>query len=364
MEKTVIKYSAVLKNPRRASAKWYGRIRQDGRERFTPLYTQDPVEAQKWVKRMENVLFQVNEYEEAGRRVPDELLTRLVTVDKKVFADRAMDVELDAPNSLVEKWEADLVARGFRRSSIDKYVRVPGALLGEGARVSSLTVEEVKEAFRKLGRLSDSTRKFYGNALRSFFMFLGRLDLYKAVPRVKVDETADKVFWTEEDMLEICLTVTCGGAARTLQYRDYFSVLAACGCRNSELMAICWKDLTDATIRFPASATKLRKSRTVPIPFDLYAQLDARRGEPDQKVFDLVSPNPSARYNVLQRTLKKLGLKGGLHTFRRSRSALLYRKVGDIKVCAALLGDSPQVALRHYQDEVGVEQIRKAVFFE
>ena len=158
--KTTVKYSAVLKNPSRASAKWYGRIRQDGKERFTPLYTQDPAEAQKWVRRMENVLFQVNEYEDAGRPVPPELLAKLVTVDKKEVAERAMNVPVDAPNSLVEKWEADLVTRGFRRTSIDKYVRIPGAVLGAGMRVNDLTTEHVREAFRKMGRLSDSTRKF------------------------------------------------------------------------------------------------------------------------------------------------------------------------------------------------------------
>ena len=46
----------------------------------------------------------------------------------------------------------------------------------------------------------------------------------------------------------------------------------------------------------------------------------------------------------------------------RSRSAILYRKVKDIKICAAMLGDSPQVALKHYQDEVGVAEIREAAF--
>ena len=362
--KTVIKYSVVLKNPRRHDAKWYGRIRQDGRERFTPLYTTDPAVAHKWAERQKVILFQVNEYEEAGKPVPDELLAKLITGDKKEVAERAMNVPIDAPNSLVERWEADLVTRGFRRTSIDKYVRIPPAVLGEGCRVNSLTPEHVRDAFRKLGKLSDSTRKFYGNACRSFFMFLNRMDLYKAVPRVKVDETGDKVFWTKWDMEEICMTVECRDAEATFQYREYFRVMAECGCRNSELMEIKWKHLQDATIRFPAEVTKMRKARTVPISFELFAELDDRRGEPDERIFNKVSTNPSARYNVLQRALKKLGLKGGLHTFRRSRSAILYKQVKDIKVCAALLGDSPQVALKHYQDEVGVEEIRKAVFDE
>lgn len=73
MEITKISYSAVLKNKHRPSAKWWGRIRQDGRERWTPLYTQDKAEADKWVARMKNILFQVNEYEERNEPVPEDL---------------------------------------------------------------------------------------------------------------------------------------------------------------------------------------------------------------------------------------------------------------------------------------------------
>lgn len=361
---TKIKYSAVLKNKRRKNAKWYGRIRQDNKEKYICLNTTDSAVANKWVERQEHLLWEVHEFEEAGQPVPDELMALLVTVDRQPLPERAMSAPMDAPGNIIEQWEVDMRVRGFRPGSIQKYVAVPSIVFGKGVRADTITPGSIARAFAGFTNLSDSTRKFYTNALRSLFMFMSRMDLYKAVPRVRVNETADKPFWDEGQMNAICMTVRSDTAERTLQYREYFRVLAATGIRNSAVAALKWKHVSDATVRLPAELSKTRRAYTIPMPYELFAELDVRRGDPEGKVFDLISQAQSVRYRILQRALDKLGLRGGLHTFRRSRSQLIYKKVKDIKVAAAMLGHSPQVALRAYQDEVGVDEIRKAVFDE
>ena len=94
----------------------------------------------------------------------------------------------------------------------------------------------------------------------------------------------------------------------------------------------------------------------------MYAELDVIRKDTEQYVFNLVSRNQTRRYKVLQRACKKLCIvNGGLHTLRRSRATEIYRRCG-IKVAAQMLGDSESIALKHYIEEAGVEEIRKAVF--
>lgn len=107
------------------------------------------------------------------------------------------------------------------------------------------------------------------------------------------------------------------------------------------------------------SATKAKKTRSVHISWELYAELDVIRKDPEQYVFNLVSRSQTRKYKVLQRACKKLGIvNGGLHTFRMSRATEIYRRCG-IKVAAQMLGDSEGIALKHYIEEVGPEQIRK-----
>ena len=174
------------------------------------------------------------------------------------------------------------------------------------------------------------------------------------------------MFWGELEMFEVIASVELDDAAKTEQYREYFEVLAAIGSRNTETALLKWRNLNeDISVTFPAEITKAGKTRTVPLPMELYGRLDMRRGEPDERVFPLVALSQPARYRVLQKAIAKAGVPGaGLHMFRRSRSVLLYKKVRDIKVCASLLGDSEAVALKHYQDAVTLDEIRSAAFDE
>lgn len=359
-----IAYSALIKNPKRKKAPYYGRIRQDGREKFIPLNTENKTEAMKWVKRQQNVLFQVNEYLEAGQQVPDALMAKLLTVDTPAFAQKGSSKPVSAPGGILDAWEADARSRGFREATMATYQRAFRLLLADEAP-ESLTVEKVRSMITSRASLSNNTRRHYCNALRSLFTFMRRDDLARALPRIKPEESSH-VYWSELDMAEIIAEVSSDTAERTLQYKDYFGVLAAIGSRNTETYLLKWENLNeDQSITFPAHITKAGKTRTVPIPYSLWAQLEVRRGRPEERIFSLVSPSQSRRYRVLQRAVDRLGLPGsGMHMFRRSRSVLLYRKVKDIKICAALLGDSEAVALKHYQDAVTMEEVRRAAFDE
>lgn len=359
-----IRYSAVVKNPRRKSAKWYGRIRQDGRERFIPLKTQDRAEAMKWVERQKNILFQVNEYEERGLAVPDDLQAKLLTVDSNIVPAQKAEVPFTAPGGVLDAWEVDARVRGMRPSTIKTYTRAFTFLL-HGESPGGLTVQKVHQRLAEHAHVTGNTMKHYCNALRSLFRFMGRVDLVNSLPHPKGME-AEHVFWGELEMFEVIASVELDDAAKTEQYREYFEVLAAIGSRNTETALLKWRNLNeDISVTFPAEITKAGKTRTVPLPMELYGRLDMRRGEPDERVFPLVALSQPARYRVLQKAIAKAGVPGaGLHMFRRSRSVLLYKKVRDIKVCASLLGDSEAVALKHYQDAVTLDEIRSAAFDE
>lgn len=357
-----ISYSAVIKNPRRKTAPYYGRVRQDGRERLVPLHTQDPAVARKWVERQQNLLFQVNEFLDAGQPVPDSLMAKLVTVDTAQFPQEVVQEPPSSPGGILERWEVDMRVHGFSDTTITNYLKSFRVVIGD-TPIASLTVDRVRDLISAKVKLSNNTRRFYCNALRNMFKFIKRNDLAEALPRIRPIE-GDHVFWSAEQMYDICCAVQSDTPARTEQYYFYFRVLMETGCRNSELMDVKWKDVYDATIRFNAISTKTRKTRTVPISWQLYAELDVLRKQPEEYVFDLVSRNPTRRYKILQKACRKLGITpSGLHCMRRSRATEVYRKCG-IRIASQLIGDSEGIALKHYIQEAGIEEIRKEVYGE
>lgn len=362
MEITKISYSVVLKNKHRPSAKWWGRIRQDGKERWTPLYTQDKAEADKWVARMKNILFQVNEYEERNEPVPEDLLAKLVVVDKDAYFQRATNQPISAPGNLLDRWEEDMVLRGSRRTTIDNYRRVFATMFGD-CRIESLTADNVRMLFRETTKIKDSTRRYYANACRSLFRFMKRPDLVEATPKVKADES-DHHFFTTEEMDRIWRAVKCNDKEREDQYKLYFRLLIETGCRNTEGRLLRWKDVADAAVTFTASHTKGRKKRVVPISRKLFAELDSLRTDPEEDVFPLVSKSETARYKVFKRACRKLDLEGTMHDLRRSRAMEIYKKTRDIRVASQWLGDSEIVALKHYIEDASVEDLRVAVLGE
>lgn len=359
-----IAYSCIIKNPKRKTCPWYGRVRQDGKEKIINLGTHDKTVAMKWVEKQKNILFQVNEFLDAGKPVPGELMARLITVDIPAFGQKVASEPISTPGGILEGWEIEKRSEGFREVTLSTYMRALRRLL-QNESLESLTPEKVKAILTSRANLSNNTRRHYCNCLKSLFTYMRRTDLVEVLPHIRPVESSH-VYWSELDMADIIAEITSDTAERTLQYKDYFGVLAAIGSRNTETYLLKWENLhDDQTVTFPAAITKANKTRTVPLPYNLWAQLEVRRGRPEERIFNLVSPRQSRRYRVLQRAVDKLGLPGsGLHMFRRSRSVLLYKKVKDIKICAALLGDSPEVCIKHYQDAVTIEEVRKAAFDE
>ena len=355
-----IAYSVVIKNPKRKTAPFYGRIRQDGRERFIPLNTDSRAEAMKWLEKQKNLLFRVNEYLDEGKAPPQDLLAQLATVDSVPFPQKVASKPVSVPGGIMERWEVDMRVQGMSEVTIRNYLKAVHGVLGDST-VASLDPEKVRALVSAKATLSNNTRRYYCNALRNMFKFIKRNDLAEALPRIRPVE-GDHVFWSYDEMFDICCAVTSDTPERTEQYRFYFRVLMETGCRNSELMEVKWKDIDQATIRFAAGNTKARKERTVPISWELYAELDVIRKTPESYVFNLVSRNQTRRYKVLTRAVRKLGLPlAGLHCFRRSRATEVYRRCG-IRVASQLIGDAESTALKHYIKEAGVEDIRKEVF--
>jgi integrase len=359
-----LKYSAVLKNRHRASAKYWGRIRDGKKERWVNLNTQDKAVADKWVARQKNLLFQVNEHIERGEPVPAELLSKLATIDTPVIEQKVAEEPVAAPGGLLERWEADMRLRGFRDTTVSNYVRCIRNLMGN-VNVESLNADRVRTLFAGKAKLADSSRKFISNALRNLFGFMGRPDLVEAVPKVRVDEDGDHTWFTPEQMMDIWSAATSNTPAATEQYRIYFHLLAETAARNTEARLLKWKDIQeDKTVRFSATHTKTRKSRTVPISWELYGELECIRGEPEDDVFPLVSKNQTRRYKVFKRALRSIGLeKGTLHDLRRSRAMEIYRKTGDIRIASRWLGDSEIIAMKHYLEDVSIDELRRAVIY-
>lgn len=355
-------YGAVVKNPRRKTAPWYGRIRQDKRERYIPLHTQDKAEAMKWVARQENILFQVNEYLDAGKPVPEDLRAKLLTVDSTPTSVDDSKKPFTAPGATLDHWEVAMRAQGMRSSTIATYQRA-FILLLHGRTPEDLTAEDVKEIILSRAHLKNATRRHYCNCLGSLFRWMDRPDLLKALPKVKV-EGSNPVYWTEEDMFNIIAELRSDTAERTEQYRQYYDMQRLIGSRQGETFLLEWRDLDPDTesVLFRAEITKSRKARRVPLPFRLFAELEDRRGAPNERIFNKVSTSQSRRYTVLQKALKRLGLTGSAHSFRRSRAMILYKaKNADIKAIAELLGHSPAVSLEFYQQSRSLEDLRDLV---
>lgn len=357
-----LKYSAVLKNRHRASAKYWGRIRQGTRERWVNLNTQDKAVADKWVARQRNILFQVNEYEEQGQPVPADLMAKLITVDATPVSVNDREKPFTAPGATLDKWECAMRASGMRSTTIANYQRAFVVLL-HGKSPETLTADSVRDMILSRAELKNATRRFYCNALSSLFRWMERHDLVKALPKVKV-EGSNPVYWSEQDMEEIIMEVRSDTAERTMQYRQYFNMMRLIGSRQGETYLLEWRDIDHQTesVTFRADITKSRKARRVPLPFSLFAELEDRRGNPNERVFNLVSTSQSRRYTVLKKALDRLGLQGSAHSFRRSRAAILYRQQNaDIKAIAELLGHSPEVSLEFYQQSRTLDELRELV---
>ena len=341
-----ISYTIVKKN-RRPNAPWYLRRRETGQKDLdVNLGTSDRRVA-------ETELMRVKLAESEGSSSP---------LDSLAIRRKGLCEPVSVPGGVLERWETEMRVEGLREATVAKYTRAARLLVGDRG-ADGLTPDFVRNVMAGTVNLKSNTRRSYANALGSLFRHMGRHDLAAALPKV-VSESGDRPWWTRQDMADIIAEVRSNTAERTIEYKDFFGIMATVGSRQGETAALRWDDLRDGVLTFRASTTKGKKERSVPIPTWLEAQIEARRPEryEGMPMFPYVGrANQATRFKVLSRALKELGLKGGLQTFRRSVSMILFKECKDIKAVAQLLGHSPAVALQYYQNSRGVEELRKIV---
>ena len=341
--------SYCLIQKRKPNGPWYLRVRYSDRSEDVHLHTTDR-------KAAEAELMRVKLAAAEGVEAPTDALA----VRREGPAGAG-----PANNRIFEQWEVKMRTEGLRDTSIARYMRCARFAL-RNTPLGSITPERVKVIMAGTVNLTGNARRGYVSALKSLFRYMRRHDLEEALPaKIKVDQT-EKAAWSREEMQLIIMEVNSDTAARTLQYREWFTLMSQVGSRQGETYELKWKDLKsdgngNGVITFRGEVTKSRKERTVPIGYELYAQLEARRGEPEGRIFDLLPTCQATRYAVLQRALKRLGLPGNLHTWRHSVSRILYRKCQDIKAVSQLLGHSPQVALQYYQESRSIDTLRNLI---
>lgn len=342
-----ISYTIVKKN-KYPNAPWYVRVRETGEKPIdVNLETTD-------LKVAETELMRVKLAASEGSSTP---------LDALAIRQKGLSEPVSKAGGVLEQWEAWMRVEGFREQSISKYARAVRLLL-RGKSVADLTPDLMRNIMAGTVNLKANTRRGYADSLRRLCDFLKRPDLAEALPRIKTELT-DRPVWTKYETAEIVMCVSAKTAARTEQYRQYFGMMSRIGCRQGECYELRWADLDPDTgvVHFRAETTKARKERFVPLPTDLWAELEVRRGKPEDSMWPDIGKDQATRYQALEFAIKKAGVKkGGLHTFRHSVSTILYRQSGcDIQLVSKMLGHSPQIAMQYYVHGQGVEDMRKLV---
>ena len=342
-----ISYTIVKKN-KYPNAPWYVRVRETGEKPIDiNLETTDR-------KVAETELMRVKLAASEGSQSP---------LDALAIRQKWASEPVSKAGGVLEGWETWMAVQGFRGQSIDKYTRAVRMLL-KGMSVSDLTPDKVRNIMAGTVNLKANTRRGYADSLHRLFDYLKRPDLVEALPKIKTEIT-DRPVWTREEMEEIIMSVSTKSAARTEQYRQYFGMMSRIGCRQGECYELRWQDLDESTgiVHFRAETTKSRKERWAPLPTELWAELEVRRGKPEESMWPDIGADQATRYEALSYAIKKAGVrKGGLHTFRHSVSTILYRQSGcDIQLVSKMLGHSPQIAMQYYVHGQSVEDMRKLV---
>lgn len=342
-----ISYTIVKKN-KYPNAPWYVRKRETGEKPVdVNLETTDR-------KAAETELMRVKVAASEGSSDPLGALS---------VRQKGLSRPVSAPGGVLDGWLTWMALEGFREVSIAKYGRAVRMLL-KGRSVADLTPDLVRNIMAGTVHLKANTRRGYADSLHRLFDYMKRPDLAEALPHIKTEIT-DRTVWTREQMQEIIMHVSTKNAERTLQYRQYFGLMARVGSRQGETYELRWKDLDPDTgvIHFRAETTKARKERFVPCPTEIWAELEMRRGEPEERLWPAIGRDQATRYEALSYAIKKAGVpKGGLHTFRHSCATALYRKSNcDIQLTAKLLGHSPQISMQYYVHGQSVEDMRELV---
>ena len=344
-------YCIFIKN-KRDKGFWYIRKNDHGKITDVNLKTHDRKEAEVQLMKVKVAQAELDRQHASG-----EALNALDLRQKELRSP------VDLPGGVLDIWTERMKVEGYREQSISRYLRAAQWLL-RGVNIVDLTADKVAEIFAtKTVRLKSTTRHGYVNALENLFDHFGRDDLKKGLPKVKV-EPPTKQTWTREQMNEIIMNVRSITPESTEQYRLYFTVMSVIGSRPGETYDLLWSDLDPDTgvIHFRAEIVKTRRERFCPLPNSLWANLEAIRGEPGQRIFSACSPCQASRFTVLSKAIKRAGVpKGGLKTFRTSVSNILYKKSGDIVRVSQLLGHGAGTAMTWYQSVRAPEDLKDLV---
>ena len=364
MEKIV--YSIVLKNKSRPSAKWYGRIRQPGKpEKLVPIGP-DRAQAERWLRRVQLAYDEACDLEAHHEPVPPELAEAVLTVDSTpVIARKRGSEAVLSLREAVDRWEAHMRLIGRSEKTIAQYMRTCKEIFDLSRPVTSFDKECVDSIMARKAHLKSASRRHIAEMLKVLAQYCVLefglpATLLRDIPTIKAVQD-ELPCWTMENMEAVIQAVVHPNESVRKQFQLYLKTLAVTGCRQGEGADIRWEHVNmDMSITFPATITKTRTTRVVPIPKSLYDDL-MKWHRPSGLVFDLIPRTQSGRYSLLKKALDRAGLTGSLHCFRRSASTLMYFGSGDLKGVSQLLGHNPATALRYYQRTRRVEELRKIV---
>lgn len=218
--------------------------------------------------------------------------------------------------------------------------------------VDRLTVERYRDTRLRLGSTPRTVQKdltILGLAWR-----WGRevgIVTAAELPRVRVH--LDELTHTRVKLTDAAEAI----AALTGASRLHLLLVVASGCRVSEIGHLRRRDVEGRWI----TVTGKRRTRRIPLPLDAAAELaawmEAHPGAEDGTV--LGYRGASAR-EMLFRRMKEAGITWTPRDARRARTNAIYASGVDPGVAGALLGHSPEVALRHYR-RAAEEELLEAV---
>ena len=251
--------------------------------------------------------------------------------------------------------------------------------------------------------ISQSTAAHRYSALRAIINYAYRLHYIKKNP-VEYLEDDDKivqekheVFYLKEDEIRDFLDMleAYSEQSDSKYWQVYFSIALFCGLRRAEVIPLFWGDIlvnsegkasiivSKSIVRDPTSPDKYairepknHKTRIVPIPDALYAQLAAYKEElikcgvptlPESFIFPRKS-DPSRPMYVTTPTKKLHDLEtrynlamASVHDLRHTTGSTLSAKGTPLKVIQALLGHSSIAVTTGYYVGTDDTQLREAV---
>ena len=364
-----IKYSLVLKNRNRNKhPKFYLRVRQQGaKEKLLPLETTSRPEAELKLRAAQRTYDEACDLEKMGQPIPSELNARIVRVDSVEVLTGGTGHGPMSVREAVEQWETWLRVKGMSEKTIVLYTHGVLRVLDGSLPVTSVDRAAVTAGMAKKASLSSAGRRSLSVITKNFLTWLNENhggtwnDAVKACPEVKA-VSAHKVAWSDDEVRRILSAVHHIDPETNAQYVLFFNVMAATGCRVSELRELRWEDFLPDRIIFRATTTKSRKERVVPVNRKIQ-ELSADLREASGEVFPLVARTNAGLNMMLRRAMEKAGVEhGSMHSFRTSLATRWARTGVPVKATQQLLGhSSPSTTLEYYTAQESIDTLRDFV---